>query len=177
MHFCDLGRFAIGQCHIGGKQGEVLALLAFLADGIFRALGREIACRAGTGEGLRILAAAGEHTNLLRQRVLRQNLLALQLLNAILQFNDLAFVDFERSLDRGWRRNGARWRGRLLSSCEPHDDNHEESEAGEQPGLYVLGQETRRLGRLVLDGGWRSHGSSLYFSGTWRLKFSFFLPT
>jgi len=38
---------------------------------------------------------------------LRYNLLALQLLNAILQIDDLAFVDLERRLHQGREWNGA----------------------------------------------------------------------
>ena len=78
---------------------------------------------------------------LLRERGLRDKLLALQFLDAVLHLGDLGFVDFERCLHRrcGRRRFGRR--RRLLAAGQPHDGDHEKGQADEKPGLDVLRQE------------------------------------
>ena len=112
------------------------------------------------------MRARAENVALLRKRALRHGLLALQLLNAILQLDDLGFIHFGRCLDGRSGRNRARRRGRLLSSGKPHDDDHENGETGEKPGLHVLGEQPRRFRRFVLNRRWRRHDFLPHFVAT-----------
>ncbi len=97
----------------------------------------------------RILWAA-QQASLLGKSTLRDELLPLQILDAVLQLGNLGFVDFEGRTGR--RHNRSRPRGlRLFATRQPHDRDHQEREACEQPGLYVLGQKPFGLGGFVLD--------------------------
>ncbi len=112
---------------------------------------------------LRSLRVAAEQASLLGQGALCDQLIALQLLDAVLQIVDLGFVDFERR--RGRSCGGGRLRGArgFLAPGQPHDGDHEERQSDEKPGLDVLGQKTLRFGRFFLNlRGWGrlGHGCS-----------------
>ena len=88
---------------------------------------------------------------MLREGTLRSKLLLLQILNPALKVCNLGFVHF----DRRWRQDGRcsrLARGlRLLSAGEPHDDDHEQGDADDHPGLDVLRKQARWLWCFVLD--------------------------
>ena len=73
-----------------------------------------LAGRSSAVAGLSVRSAGREHAALLRERVLRDDLFPLQLLDAVLQLDDLRFVDFERGLHGGSRKS-ARARVRRAS--------------------------------------------------------------
>src|SRR5262249_2572789 len=80
-----LGTFAVLQGPIRSEKRKVLSLFPLLSDEIFGMfLGRATRCN---GTGLRF-GSRRERPTLLSERVLRYRLLALQLLNAVLQFDD-----------------------------------------------------------------------------------------
>src|SRR5215831_19238874 len=79
-----------------------------------------------------------EQPGLLLERVLCHELLALQVLDPILQFGDLALIDLKRSLNGGdWRRLPGCLG--LLFSGQPHDGHHQEGESDQNPRLHMLG--------------------------------------
>ena len=124
--------------------------------------------------GRRILRAA-QQASLLSQSALRDKLLPLQFLDAVLQLGNLGFVDFEGRRGGSGGRSGPRGLG-LFAARQPHDRDHQEREAREKPGLYVLGQKTFGLGRFVLHLRRLDHRSGLS-SSVCRVKVNFFLPT
>ena len=114
---------------------------------------------------------------MLRERALRHQLFALQLGDAVLQIGNLGFVDFDGRLRRHAGPRRFCRRGRAFSAREPHDQDHEHGEAGEQPRLHVLRQQPGRLRRFFLDFDGFGHRSRPQFATTRRVNVSFFLPT
>jgi hypothetical protein len=82
---------------------------------------------------------------------LREKLLTLQILNAVLHLGNLGFVDFEGCLRGrgGWRCFA--WGLRLLPPGQPHDSDHEEGQSDEKPGLNVLWEKALGFRRFFLD--------------------------
>ena len=78
----------------------------------------------------------------------------LQLLDAILEFDDFRFIDFERGFDgRAWSAASRGCKGPFPSG-QPHDEDHQNGESHEQPGLHVLWQQSRWLRAFVMDRWW-----------------------
>ena len=89
--------FAISQGHVRSEQRKIVAL--FCARPGWRP--PVVRCvRAGLGRALRVRACR-ECAALLRKSVLRDGLFPLQFRNAVLQLDNLGFIDFERGLHSG----------------------------------------------------------------------------
>jgi hypothetical protein len=87
----------------------------------------------------------------LSQGILGDELFALQFLDTILEFSDLGFVDLDERRRNCWSCAGSTSGLWFFRTGDPHNQNHEYGEAGNEPGLDVLRQETRWLWCLIFD--------------------------
>src|SRR5258708_812648 len=151
--------FPVGQRHIRFEQRQVIPFLPFGLNGIFHAFRGGLVRTRHLLLLLLIRSAGAKEMGLLREGVLCDELLPLEFLNSILQLVDFGFVYFERRGNRRYRCARFR-RGRLLLPARrPHDDDHEQGQANEQPGLNVFGLKARWFGWFFLD--WFVHGCLL----------------
>jgi hypothetical protein len=107
---------------------------------------------------LRVLRGGCEQASLLGQSALRHQLLALQLLDAVLQLVNFGFVDFQGRPERNRGRRQLRRRRGFLASGQPHDGDHQKRQSDEQPGLHILRKKTLGLGSSLLYFDWLAHG-------------------
>src|SRR5580698_9432135 len=92
-----------------------------------------------------------ELPGLLSECGLRNKLLSLQILYAILHLSNLAFVYFEGWLSRHGGRYRFGGRRRLLATSQPHDGDHQECQSDEKPRLDVFGEKALRFCHFFLN--------------------------